>query len=399
MRKLASLLNGIAIIIDDEVGKEANIDNLILQIKKRKMPYQVFTELPDVSLTEHFEGISFLLLDWRLQTEDLSASTIEGVRTPDQITRNAIGENIAFLKELRKCCFTPIFIFTNEDVERVITVLKDNNLYEEGKPNYIFVKSKKDLIGRTRLFKTIEDWIKKTPSIYVLKVWEKEYKKSKCELFHDLYRISPNWPIVLWKSFAMDSSSASSDLGEFIVRNLHSRMTPFAFDDKILRKSAKYPSRDEIRKVLEGERFIEKLHENSIAAGDVFKIKGDLFLNIRPDCDCIPDRSITESRIEDVELYLLTGSKLSIVNEKKKYRKQYGNFEELDSQSVVFSMKDGKTYVFRFKTIVIRKWGEIKESRIGRLLPPYITRIQQRYSLYLQRQGLLRTPEIAVLGQ
>jgi hypothetical protein len=58
-----------------------------------------------------------------------------------------------------------------------------------------------------------------------------------------------------------------------------------------------------------------------------------------------------------------------------------------------------KTYRYEFKNLTIKKWSEIKSSRIGRLLPPHITRIQQRYALYMQRQGLPRTPEKAIIGE
>jgi len=70
----------------------------------------------------------------------------------------------------------------------------------------------------------------------------------------------------------------------------------------------------------------------------------------------------------------------------------------MDNQSIVFNIIDGKTYNFKFKDLTINKWSAIKDKRVGRLLPPYITRIQQRYALYLQRQGLPRTPKQAILG-
>ena len=42
------------------------------------------------------------------------------------------------------------------------------------------------------------------------------------------------------------------------------------------------------------------------------------------------------------------------------------------------------------------QWNNIKDNRIGRLLPPYITRVQQKYAHYLQRQGLPRIPKQAI---
>lgn len=398
-----NILSGIAVVIDDEIDKDgANINNLISQIKKKNMPCLKYKKLPENSIIDYFEGISFLLLDWKLDAEVLGEFVTEGVTLPDEIRRSGVDENIAFLKKLKESCFVPIFIFTNEPEEPIIQALKDNDLYQEDKPNYIFVKKKSDLTGRTKLFKEIEKWIQKTPSIYVLATWDKAYRTSKIKLFYDFYNMSPNWPNILWKSFAADGVNMSLELGEVITRNLYTRMVPFAFDGKILNKrQRKATDKNEIRKVLQGEHFITKegLDNNTICAGDLFKINGKIYINIRPDCDCILGRNVTDGNAEDIDLYLLRGSKLTATQEREKYRKEYGNFEEIDNQSIIFSIIDGKTFGFRFKDLFIRKWSDIKDKRIGRLLPPYITRMQQRYALYLQRSGLPRTPKMAVLGR
>ena len=46
-----------------------------------------------------------------------------------------------------------------------------------------------------------------------------------------------------------------------------------------------------------------------------------------------------------------------------------------------------------FKDIVIEDFEEKKDKRIGRLLPPFITRVTQKYGLYIHRQGLPRLPK------
>ena len=395
-----NLSSGIAVVIDDEIGDpQANINNLISQIEKQNMPCLKYTELPEDSAIDHFEGISFLLLDWKLRADSLGASVTEGVILPDEIRKAGVNENINFLKKLKESCFVPVFVFTNEPVEPIMQVLKDNDLYQEDKPNYIFVKRKSELTGRTKLFRVIAEWIRKTPSIYVLTTWDRVYRTAKIKLFYDFYEMSPNWPNVLWKSFAADDVNMSLELGGVITRNLHTRMVPFAFDNKILdEKTGTAVDKDEVRKVLEGERFITKegLDNNTICAGDIFKLNSKIYINIRPDCDCIPDRNVTDGKAKDIDLYLLKGSKLSDSQEGKKYREQYGNFEEIDNQSIIFSIIDEKTYDFRFKDLTIRKWSDIQDKRIGRLLPPHITRMQQRYALYLQRLGLPRTPAMAV---
>ena len=41
----------------------------------------------------------------------------------------------------------------------------------------------------------------------------------------------------------------------------------------------------------------------------------------------------------------------------------------------------------------IKDYEEMKDQRIGRLLPPFITRVTQKYGLYIHRQGLPRLPK------
>ena len=152
-------------------------------------------------------------------------------------------------------------------------------------------------------------------------------------------------------------------------------------------------SANDIRTVLSGARCLPKnlLQTQDVAPGDLFLLDGKLFINIRPACDCIkrpPD--------DEIMLYLLQGSQLSLSKEKSYFNHEYGHFNELECQAIVFALYNGKSYDFRFKNLKIQPWSEIDDKRIGRLLPPYITRIQQRYAAYLHREGLPRIPSEAL---
>lgn len=394
---MEDLFSGIAVVIDDEVNdSSANINKIITQIESAKIPVLKYTSLPEDGIVSHFQNLSFLLLDWRLIKDNISNEDLEdGVTIPDGLQEYDATENIAFIKNLNNICFCPVFIFTNEtDIASIKAKLIEAEIILEDRPSNVFIKSKNDLKGKNKLFKIINVWLEKNPSIYVLKEWEREYQSSKNKLFNEFQKISPVWPKILWKNYKDDNSSASLELGEFISRNLHTRMTPFQFSETILNKRGKKISPNELQSVIEGEMFITTLDENNIAPGDVFKISSNYYINIRAACDVIPGR--TDQSIEDVELYLIRGSKVSVQNGKKVYSKQYGKFSEIDSQSIVFPIHDGKIVDFRFKKLEIKKWKDLKHKRVGRLLPPYINRIQQRYSLYLQRQGLPRIPGAAI---
>ena len=73
-----------------------------------------------------------------------------------------------------------------------------------------------------------------------------------------------------------------------------------------------------------------------------------------------------------------------------------GTSQETEKEAIVFNMYEGKTIGFRLDKLIVRPWSELKGMRIGRLIPPYSTRVQQRYSAYLQRPGLTRIPNAAM---
>jgi hypothetical protein len=230
--------------------------------------------------------------------------------------------------------------------------------------------------------------------MYVLKEWEREYQKSKDELFSDFHNLSPRWSKVMCDNFGADGANRSLELGELISKNLHTRMSPFEFENEILGIIVDDINSDELRRVLQGEKYLsnDKLQSENLSPGDVFKKKGKYYLNIRAGCDLIPDRSTAVTSLDDVELYLIGGNKLTVDKEQEHFLHSHGAFSEKDSQAIVFPIDDYCTVDFRFKRLKIVKWSDWKTRRIGRLLPPYINRIQQRFGLFVQRQALPRTP-------
>jgi len=220
-------------------------------------------------------------------------------------------------------------------------------------------------------------------------------------MFVELQNLSPNWPKIMWNNYSIDKAICSLELGELLSRNLHSRMTPFEFSDEILKlNKGETINKSELCLVLEGEIFLDNanLHADNISPGDVFSIESNYYVNIRAACDLFPDRYKVGAILDDVELYLLKGFTFSDKEIEKSYSKEYGNFSERDNQIIIFPMVHGKAIDFHFKTLNILKWSELKDKRIGRILPPYITKIQQKYAQYLQRQGFPRTPNEAIVN-
>ena len=75
--------------------------------------------------------------------------------------------------------FVPVFIFTAKQPTVVINSLKEAELWDDEKANRIFVKQKTDVASEEDLFTAISEWVKKMPSVYVLKEWEAVIRRAQ----------------------------------------------------------------------------------------------------------------------------------------------------------------------------------------------------------------------------
>ena len=397
-----SLFHGIAVVIDDEIEDAgAGILELKTQIEAAGCHVVSMTKLPEAAGIANLREVSFFILDWNLFGRSLRGAEGEPpiAATPALVRQNAASA-IDFLKKIQKVCVAPVFIFTNEDVAEIEELLKPHPELRHGDdPSHILVKRKTD-VRDAGIFEVLATWMKDAPSVYVLKRWERAYSSAKNELFQDFYAKSVQWPLVLWRTYKADGISPSAELGSLIARNLLSRMTPFDFElapfDGLLQalEADETRNRAAVVRVLEGERFLPKnrLHGGALAPGDVFKKGSHYYVNIRPDCDCIARDGEAQ---DDIKAYLLKGSKESSGQVRKRIREKYGDMYEADTESVVFGLTGGVTVSFHFAELLVEASGPWIEHRIGRLLSPYLTRLQQRYSSYLQRPGLSRIPKAA----
>lgn len=76
---------------------------------------------------------------------------------------------------------------------------------------------------------------------------------------------------------------------------------------------------------------------------------------------------------------------------------KYGIFNEHNNEAILGPLINNKFYLFKFQEIIIKKYDDIKDFKIGRILQPFIRHITERYALYIQRQALPRIPNQAVL--
>ncbi len=394
---LKELMTGIAVVIDDafdgaaadrgEAGDDGDpIFRIVSQLETEwNLPfYKASAMPPENTWPGLLQAASFILLDWRLWPPGA-----------EHLEQAGVASNLRFL-ERAKDYFVPVFIFTNESVEDVAGRLPEA-VYPAESPekSFVFVRNKADLLTEGALdVDAIDRWVRRNASVYALKTWSCVFQGAKRELFGSMYTRSPDWPRVFWKAYADDGVDPSPSLTHLINDSLRGRMPTSAFEAEVLGKPADGVRGEDLRALI-GETSTRKggvLPADEIACGDMFRDQqGRYRLNLRPDCDCVP-RGRTE--VNDVDLYLVQGKAMTEDGVRKRYRN--GHFEERVWESIAFSVDEGRSLRFDFRTLHVAPFSEWRNRRIGRLLHPYLTRMQQRFGLYLQRQGLPRTPEEAI---
>ena len=178
--------------------------------------------------------------------------------------------------------------------------------------------------------------------------------------------------------------------------NILNRISPVAFDvDSITSFGGEY-SADSLSKIAQGRTTIlePKLSGVIPVPGDIFELAGDdegtVWVNVSPICQTVsrpkPGGSGGASP-KGIRLHLLRAVRQAVPRSNTKFNdlKKSG---EGPNQVVVHTMLAGNPYLISFGDAQIAEWDQLRPCRIGRLIPPFITRIQQKHAAYIQSEGL-----------
>lgn len=384
------LFKGVAVVIDNAVhdASDANLVEILNAISAAGGHTIAHENLPPIDADfENYSSVAFVILDWQLWSSGIQVST--------ELRDEFYGANVEFIRKFGTHRHTPVVIFTNEIESAEEYLKRHDDMAGHLASGRLLLKNKSD-VGK-KVYEVLNEWAKNVPSVLTLKTWEHECIRALNELFIDLHDRSPHWPVMLWETYKDDGPSAVDDLGRLITRLVASRMNALdlnldKFEPDIDSKHAADPAGYEktLKRVLEGERVLEekRLHADSIAPGDFFMQPNDnaVYINVRPECD-----GVIRKDKPAPNLYLLTGNKVA---DHKVNIGRYGEITDIDPKYTVFAMFNGSAYCFGFKDVQVASWEYWKQHRKGRLLPPFSTRLQQKYAGYLQRTGLPTVPKI-----
>lgn len=376
-------------VVDDQVnsGKDKAIDGIVKYLENdNHLPLVKYEDLPDNIESICFSSLSFLLLDWELNTlVNVDDSPIPIATLKAQNAR----DNVDFIKQVVAKVVIPIFIFSNEDVNSIKNTLSQNHIIDDDEKSPIFILNKSELFDNEKkciMFDKVNEWLKKTPSIYVTQKWKTAYLEAINGMALDMREASPFWPNLLWTCYKDDGVNPSEEISSLINQNALSRIQPVEFDEGIL-SIKKTCDEHLLKNLLERQCFMRNEYLGDLSStGDIYKWHQEYFLNIRPSCDCV-------GRDGKNKIYLIKADKVKDKEiQNGLFNEKYGNFNE-QSNFVIVGPICGFFIRFKFKDFLIEDYDKKKEKRIGRLLPPFITRVTQKYGLYIHRQGLPRLPK------
>ena len=392
-------LNGIAVFIDDAIDDEtSNAYKLKQQIDKKNIPVLTRSNLPDdfETFSSHIHSASFVILDWKFSNISGEA-VVAGVNIPEAVRKSNEGEIIDFIKKLLNNTYCPIFIFSDEVISEIKDSLDLAGITHTGDHPRIFITSKTELLDE-KLFEKINDRLKENAIVYTLKTWEKAANIAKKKMFSTLESKHVSWPTVLWKTYESDHTNQSQELSK-ILTNIFSNylLSNCLFSSDYFDPNKASVSIEDIKDVLEAERFMTIDNETPPSPGDLFEIldgeKIFYLLNIRAQCNLL--------HITSPDLYCIRGT---ILDENRIIRNQQRNNDDdiLFFQGQLHGREDAiyipfvhnrKIIEFDLKQMKVKKYdSSFRAKRIGRILPPYITRIQQIVSAYIIREGLPAIP-------
>ena len=432
------LLRGIVVVVDDQIGEDSSeISQILTNFENDNFPIVKYKTIPSIEVIDSLSSASIIILDWDFKPNvEIEREPGEPIIVPDGTSLDVLP----LLNKLLEKLFVPIFIFTNQDLDGVISKLNDKNLGSQINKR-IFIKNKNDLEGE-KLYTEIENWLKNNPSAYVVKEWDKIAIENRNNMFLDFYNSEADWVPILWKALADDSDSLNTpnELGEFITKNFCNRFHSYNFEETYTKKEIE--NIDGLFNVLKYDAYIQynvnKL-PNIAYTGDVFKINDDYYINLRAQCDisrkdsnsdeynpflyCIKGKAESNNKVirdyisiikdtnEEIKIVLgedeplpIDSSNCDVINKKIKkcinnnFYFKYGALLERKDSILFPYIKENKVFKFNINKIEIKNFSEIKDKRIGRIVPPYLTRIQQKTANYITRQGLMPIPEEMYFG-
>ncbi len=414
MENIRKMFKGEILIIDDEVNDlETDICKIKCYLESNRFPVRAYEAIPLIDEIVAL-NIAFVICDWKFIDAD-----------EDENARNVIE----FLNELTQDKLIPVFICTTIEKPTIKAYLSADGGCKKFKDNdasCVFVVDKSE-IKDEKIFEVINNWLNKNPSIKTMKSWENSIDRAKEKLFSDLYNESEYWPLVLYQSFETDGDDPNEGMGQFLSRNLFSRVSDTYSFEKFLLPESEEKDID-LLKILNRERTLYYMDDaitddTVLHTGDIFESEEKSYINIKRQCDLIRGNknvylldlkfagSMSDAPIrlsEDKKVLSILGKNYSIADKtvqninncldnafSKTNALHQGKFLEKVFEVIIPCVYKYDVCKIDLRSLNVIPVDELKENykRKARLLEPYINIVTEKFASYVSSKGAMRTPE------
>lgn len=391
--KLKLLLNSTAVVIDDEIESEGTQINIL--IKELEKHGTLFVKLPEINVQsiEAFSNTAFIILDWEFNEEKYELP--EGVSLGSEFVENTHDKTVDFIKQVTSKYYLPILIFSQQSCSNIKSRLENNeylkHCIETGR---IGIFHKQDLIP-DKVVEYLDDWLTNNLSAHLFIHLRNIMGDTQHQFYNEFDGCSVDWPNHVYNNLKQDNPvDINQEFQEFILTALASRVSPTKFDATF--KDIAGLSRDEILKIYSCIKFIkyDTKQQIGVGSGDLYRLVNSdgsfcnkYMLNITAPCD-----------LRKEKMLFLRGQAF---NDNVEF-----DYKDKVCEHSIYQICDNDCIRFKFDTferikvkndgamITIDKTKTQAETwkRIGRVVHPYITNIQDRFSHYIVRRGVTRTP-------
>ena len=384
--KLKSFLSATALVIDDEIDDETStISGIIAELEKQGTLFIKRRELLDS--VDSISNVAFIVLDWDLSKEEKS-SLPEGVSLGATLLEDNKSKVRDFIESVLSKFFVPIFIFTRENIDTIKKYLETQEIIKEAiNKNRIFLSNKASLENE-QVILSLNEWLNTSMTVYTFKIMDEAIEDAKHRFFNEMYTCDPNWPCHVYQTLKSDNSAdINSDFQEFLMTSYTSTIEPIKFDNMGFDKIVALDE-TEILKIYSKIKFLAYKEEWDIGPhpGDIYEIDDDakmeFYINISASCD-----------MRGTQYYFVRGK---VIDEPEEKICLYIVKKIMNRQAVCFDFRNVKITKTQQNNNVIcigDKSNRKTYKRVGRLLSPYINVLQERFSHYITRTGVLKEPE------
>lgn len=393
-----SLLAGPVIFIDDQLDDiTSQAAALLSDIKGTGRPVTTAKAIPEnpEAWAEHWQGLAFAVIDW-----DLSDGS-GGALGAAMLSEHKRLEMFDFVSFLMKRIYCPIFIISAEDVADITNQISENEKLAPGGE----IDRRIMIFSKSVLMENINDhfakWMSQSPALIALDAWSSELDRARSGMLIDLNAEEPDWPVYIWRAALKDGDGEgngvdpSYELANVINMNLVNRFNPVDFDEPSLTAAPLSLSAETRQRVSQGRTSVpsSRLSEKMVRPGDIFVLEdakdGEVWINVSPACHTVGRTKKVDGVgvKEPITLHLIKGERL----ERPTSNSKLSSMEKVSPNSaVIHTVIDSFPFRFHFGEAKILDWEQLKSQRRARLLPPFITRIQQLHAAYIQSEGLPR---------